>query len=572
MADLLKNLPAFAALYVPIIMLLSSFNSFAQPINDDFANATGLSINSYCSSSGEFSTTGATSDGTKPDKWSNGPNSNVWFKFQATTPEVSILITPDGLKYPRLALHDDLLNEIVSVGDDGVNEIIGMSANSLTIGQWYYINVDNGVNAGHEGNFILCVDDAASQDYPSGAFEIVHTDSNCSSLEAYTTRIGTADGTKPTKWSNGPNANVWFKFQATTTEVALNLNTDGEEGNLLYPSLSLHSLDESELVSVSNDGLKEDIGLSYGGLTIGEWYLINVDNGANQGHRGTFTLCIDDKTTYDYPSQAVVLDDVSGYCSVLEEFTTRIGTGDGTRPSAWDNGPNANVWFKFQAVGPDVTIDLKTSGDEGNILYPRTALHNSTFIELASVDDSGSGVDIQLTYSGLNSGEWYFINVDNGANQSHRGTFTLCVNNSGATDLPNAPSFLQVSAITPASATLIWTDNSIDETGFEIERSTISGSGYALVHSTGPNVTSYTDTGLSSGVAYYYRVKAVNSGGDSNYVDELAVSIPFAQTNSSVYINFSLNNQAPLPWNNTLSVPAQGVYLENLLDATGTNS
>ncbi|MEM9856971.1 MAG: fibronectin type III domain-containing protein [Bacteroidota bacterium] len=572
MAFLIRNLRVITSLSALLALLLFGFDSFSQPLNDDFANAIALSINSYCSSSGEFSTLGATPDEAIPSKWSNGPNSNVWFKFQATMSEVSILVTPDGgLKYPRLALHDHLLNEIVSVGNDGIANGVGLSHTTLIIGEWYFINVSNGLNNGHEGGFILCVDNAASQDYPSGAVEVLHVNDNCSPLGAYSTRIGTPDGLKPSKWGNGPNANVWFKFQATTSEVSLDLKTDGVEGDLLYPKLSLHNASLVELVSINSDGQRTDVGLSHQGLVIGSWYYINIDNGANNGHRGTFTLCIDNETSHDYSSSAIALNDLDSYCSPLEAFTTTIGTPDGAKPASWLNGPSANVWFTFLANGPSVTIDLKTGADEGSLLYPKAALHDVSLNALVS-DDNGSTTDIQLMYSNLIQGERYYINVDNGANQSHRGTFTLCVNNPGTSGLPNAPSLLQVSAITPASATLIWSDNSIDETGFEIERSTILGSGYTLVHSTGPDVTTYTDTGLSSGATYYYRVKAVNSGGGSNYTDELAVPTPFSQTNSSVYVNFGLNNQAPSPWNNTLSVPAQGVYLENLLDATGSNT
>ncbi|MDD5223713.1 MAG: SUMF1/EgtB/PvdO family nonheme iron enzyme [bacterium] len=67
---------------------------------------------------------------------------------------------------------------------------------------------------------------------------------------------------------------------------------------------------------------------------------------------------------------------------------------------------------------------------------------------------------------------------------------------------------------------LAWQDNSNNEDGFKIERKTGSGGTYSLVYTAGPNVTSYTDTGLSSSTAYYYRVSADNSAGNSGYSDE----------------------------------------------------
>lgn len=80
---------------------------------------------------------------------------------------------------------------------------------------------------------------------------------------------------------------------------------------------------------------------------------------------------------------------------------------------------------------------------------------------------------------------------------------------------PSAPSSL--SAVSAGSLTINvnWSDNSGNETGFELERD--SGSGFVLHQSLGANVTSYADTGLSDGTLYSYRVRAVNAAGDSTY-------------------------------------------------------
>ena len=66
-----------------------------------------------------------------------------------------------------------------------------------------------------------------------------------------------------------------------------------------------------------------------------------------------------------------------------------------------------------------------------------------------------------------------------------------------------------------ASISLSWVDHSDNESGFILQRSTTPGSGFDTVATTGANLTSYTDTGLDAGTAYYYQVIATNSGGDS---------------------------------------------------------
>ncbi|MFZ3136058.1 MAG: fibronectin type III domain-containing protein [Thermodesulfovibrionales bacterium] len=85
---------------------------------------------------------------------------------------------------------------------------------------------------------------------------------------------------------------------------------------------------------------------------------------------------------------------------------------------------------------------------------------------------------------------------------------------------PNAPSNPIATAISSSQINLSWQDNSNNETGFKIERKTGSGGTYTQIAIVSANVTTYSDTGLSSGTTYYYRVRAYNVVGNSNYSDE----------------------------------------------------
>jgi hypothetical protein len=71
---------------------------------------------------------------------------------------------------------------------------------------------------------------------------------------------------------------------------------------------------------------------------------------------------------------------------------------------------------------------------------------------------------------------------------------------------------------------LAWDDNSTDETNFELERRTPCGSGtFALVSSPPANAETTTDDTGQPGVAYDYRIRAVNGSGASAYSNTLCV-------------------------------------------------
>lgn len=73
-----------------------------------------------------------------------------------------------------------------------------------------------------------------------------------------------------------------------------------------------------------------------------------------------------------------------------------------------------------------------------------------------------------------------------------------------------APSNLTAEVRFPSSITLHWTDRSDDETGFVIEMMTGEGQ-FAEAGTVGPDISSFTLNGLSSGTKYKFRVRASNS-------------------------------------------------------------
>lgn len=95
-----------------------------------------------------------------------------------------------------------------------------------------------------------------------------------------------------------------------------------------------------------------------------------------------------------------------------------------------------------------------------------------------------------------------------------------------------------------SSISLSWTDASSDEDGFIIERSLNGSTGWTEIADLAAGSTSYTDTGLSSGTTYYYRVAAYDEYGSSAWSDvasaatEAAPVLTAGVTSGSSFVSF----------------------------------
>ncbi len=386
----------------------------------------------WCSSNEAFTTLGATADGVAGSCWPNGPGFNRWFKFQATGTEVMFNVQTGGsqgtMRYPMAALYDTLGVEISCASYTTDYNDLSIGSTALTPGEWYFLAVDNYNNTGYRGTFTLCANDQVDYDFKLGAIELTDIDNWCSTQQAYTTLGASADELAGICWPNGPGFNRWFKFQATSSMFQATVKTGGDDGTMRYIMTALWDNLGNELACQVYTSDYSDVNVGATSLTPGEWYYLSVDNYNNTGYRGTFSLCVDDTVDYDFVEAAHVVSNIVDYCSANAQFTTLGATADQAKGSCWQNGPNYNRWFRFQATASgEVTIKVKTGGAEGSMQYAMLALWDTTLAQLACKPYIGQYSDIELAYTGLVPGEWYFVSVDNSSNSGYRGTFTLCI-------------------------------------------------------------------------------------------------------------------------------------------------
>jgi len=90
------------------------------------------------------------------------------------------------------------------------------------------------------------------------------------------------------------------------------------------------------------------------------------------------------------------------------------------------------------------------------------------------------------------------------------------------TNPPAAPTNLIATAKSSTTVELTWQNQSSDEQGFNIERST--GNQWAAAGQVGTDIETFLDAGLSPETSYIYRVNAFNGDGVSPYSNESAAT------------------------------------------------
>ena len=88
---------------------------------------------------------------------------------------------------------------------------------------------------------------------------------------------------------------------------------------------------------------------------------------------------------------------------------------------------------------------------------------------------------------------------------------------------PSVPEDFAVDTTYNNGADLVWVDTSFDELGFKIKRKLGSEDSFTLIATVGPNVTEYSDTGLSPDVYYQYIIQSYNEAANSSFYSPIYV-------------------------------------------------
>jgi len=158
----------------------------------------------------------------------------------------------------------------------------------------------------------------------------------------------------------------------------------------------------------------------------------------------------------------------------------------------------------------------------------------SGFTEIGQVTSNVTNfIDTGLTYGQSYN---YRIAAYTSANTSSWATITA------ATEFP-APSELTASSVSDSEIQLTWTDNTGYETGFKIERD--GGSGFTEIATVSADANVYTDSGLTFGQSYDYRIAAISANNISDYTATATASAtaPLVDWDGNTYGTVRIGNQ-----------------------------
>ena len=95
----------------------------------------------------------------------------------------------------------------------------------------------------------------------------------------------------------------------------------------------------------------------------------------------------------------------------------------------------------------------------------------------------------------------------------------------GSIAAPSAPTGLVATAASSSQINLAWNDVST-ETGYRVERSPNGSSNWVEIGQLSTNQNTYSDSSVSAQQTFYYRVRALNSGGFSDYSNVATATTP----------------------------------------------
>jgi len=231
-------------------------------------------------------------------------------------------------------------------------------------------------------------------------------------------------------------------------------------------------------------------------------------NGATYNDEGVLPLV--------FPGERPSFSFTLGSSSSSEDVTAtayqvQVRTGSGDLAWLWDSGKR---YFSSPVRVGETTPDVLSG-----VVYDVLGVGESETYYVAHIK----------FWDQYGNENYWTLNSDPGTFVVSYGTFAA------------APSDFIAAPLSSTEIALAWTDRATNEDGYQIERS-FDGTNFVQIATTTISATDYLDTELSPSTQYYYRLRAFNSVGTSNYATTSTVTFSVAPSSPvGLQVNRFLN-------------------------------
>ncbi|MBK8050345.1 MAG: multicopper oxidase domain-containing protein [Anaerolineales bacterium] len=211
---------------------------------------------------------------------------------------------------------------------------------------------------------------------------------------------------------------------------------------------------------------------------------------------------------------------------------------------------------------PTGLVATAISGSRIDLVWNDVALEQSYRIERALVTDGIPGAfsalvgvaadvttfsDVTVSPNTTYAYQVVAVNTNGDSAPSNIATATTPI------PIPATPANLTASALSPFQVDLAWVDLATDEDGFRVERALVTGGvpeAFTVLATLGLDVAAYSDTAVTPGMSYAYRVVAFNGFGDSmpSNVATATTPVPVPATPGGLIATVQSATQVNLAW------------------------
>ncbi|MCO5234793.1 MAG: fibronectin type III domain-containing protein [Chitinophagaceae bacterium] len=319
-----------------------------------------------------------------------------------------------------------------------------------------------------------------------------------------------------------------------------------------------------------------DIEYTIYGLEFGKTYNFSIEAVDIAGNKSAPS----NQVTAQPLAKGLTFKHYTGTWDFLPDFNLLSPISTGTVPNVTLGNASQSenygfLWEGFIHIPQNGYYVFSTTSDDGSKLYldtdfnHRTSPYNHTATPAVSNDGLHGTKTVESSRINLNEGVYpiaiTFFQQGGGAEMSiawkrvnQNGSTTYwsgAIPDSAFVDAPAPPAGTAPAKPTDLTATAIsykrinlsWTDNSNNEKSFELYRSTDPLDHFNTIGIVPANTTGFADTLLEPATTYYYKIRAINQFGESDF-DKVGPGVNYAyyETPNNLQYLPNFNNMTPV--------------------------